>query len=133
MHKAWIHTFTNLFGMHMASLTKKELNFCKILLNYVVEATLVLGKPWKKCKYLYFPCCTNNHWIAFQINLEEWTIYMFNNLKNHVLGAALETYILPLQKVIPLLIKLHVTRDEKYSMKKFKFVKLKDVLQLRNG
>jgi Ulp1 family protease len=99
----------------------------------VKGATPELGKAWKECRYLYVPCCASNHWFALQIDLEERTIFMFDSLKGHIRRVELEAYILPLQEIIPSLIKFHVTSEEEYNTEKFKFVKVKDVPQQMNG
>lgn len=112
---------------------KKDFKCSKSLLNYVAGDTPELAKPWKDCKYVYLPCNTNNHWFALKIDLEERTIFMFDSLKNHMRWAVLESYILPLQEVIPMLIKFHVTSDENYSTEKFKFVMVDNIPQQNNG
>ncbi|XP_022891681.1 uncharacterized protein LOC111406496 [Olea europaea var. sylvestris] len=65
--------------------------------------------------------------------MEERAILMFDSLKGHIRRAALEAYLLPLQVLIPLIIKSHVTSESKYSTENFKFVNVKDVPQQVNG
>ncbi|XP_022872187.1 ubiquitin-like-specific protease 1A [Olea europaea var. sylvestris] len=120
----------NAYGQLQSS---KELKCSKSLMNYVRGATSELGKPWRDCKYLYLPCWTRDHWFAVQVDIEERAILMFDSLKGHIRRAALEAYLLPLQVLIPLIIKSHVTSESKYSTENFKFVNVKDVPQQVNG
>ncbi|KAL6509456.1 hypothetical protein OROGR_022766 [Orobanche gracilis] len=90
---------------------KKDFKCSKSLLNYVAGNAPELAKPWKDCK----------------------TIFMFNSLKDHMRWVVRESYILPLQEVMPMLIKFHVTSDENYSTEKFKFVMVDNIPQQNNG
>ncbi|KAL2537113.1 uncharacterized protein Fot_18504 [Forsythia ovata] len=76
---------------------KEEFKFSKSLLKYVVGSTPELGKSWKDCRYLYAPCCAiGSHWFAVKIDLEDRTIFIFDNLKSHVRKAELEAFMKPL-------------------------------------
>lgn len=58
------------------------------------EPTPKLDKPWKDHIYLYLSCCTNNHWFALYIDLEERTIFMFDNLKRQIRRQLWKAHIL---------------------------------------
>ncbi|XP_022895423.1 uncharacterized protein LOC111409629 [Olea europaea var. sylvestris] len=110
--------------LKMGARKKKNGNyvFDQELVDYVEGASPVLGKHWSNCKFLYVPYCVpGSHWFALKIDLTERTIYIYDSLPKHIRAAQLAECMKPIQVVIPLLIKEHIAREEKFSTSMFRY------------